>query len=130
MQGIISAGMIGCNALRWQGRALRKWSGPVLFVFVLATTSTASAFENVDTWEKVRAGGKLCLRDHEHYGESRPWVSKKGAEVSARREWENFTTWEYGKRWGQFRYATGKRMTCRKASKRWICGVTARPCRR
>ena len=130
MQGKISAGMIAYNALQRCGRSLWKWSGPAFFVFVLAITSTAGAFENVDTWEKVRTGGKLCLRDHEHYGESPPWVSKRGAEASARRQWENFTTWEYGKRWGQYRYAAGKRMTCRKASKRWICGVTARPCRR
>ena len=110
----ISAGKIGCNAFRRPGHALRNWSGPALFVIVLATSSAASAFENVDSWEKVRAGGKLCLRDHEHYGESPPWVNKKGAVASARREWENFTTWEYGKKWGQFRYAAGKRMTCRK----------------
>ncbi len=130
MQGKSPLGVSKNNWVRQPGVSLRSWSGVVCFVCVSSVMSTAQAFENVDTWEKVRSGGKLCLRDHEHYGESPPWVSKKGALAAARRKWENFTTWEYGTKWGQLRLAASKRTDCRKAGTRWVCSIVARPCRR
>ncbi|MBU2583495.1 MAG: hypothetical protein KJ622_17440 [Alphaproteobacteria bacterium] len=77
----------------------------------------------------MRIGSKLCMKDHEHYGESPPWVSKSGAQAYARRKWENFTTWEYGSAWGKLKNAAGRRDECRHDGSRWICSITARPCR-
>ena len=89
--------------------------------FLFGMSSTAPAYENHEMWEKVRTRGKLCMRTHEHYGESPAWPSKKGARKYARRAWESFTTWEYGKAWGKLRLAAGKREKCKQAGSRWIC---------
>ena len=37
---------------------------------LLGMTSAAPAYENHEMWEKIRTRGKLCMRSHEHYGES------------------------------------------------------------
>ena len=105
---------------------------PKLYVFclILAVAPQASAYENHQMWEKVRIGSKLCMKSHEHYGESPPWVSKKGARAYAHRQWERFTTWEYGKTWGSLRLAAGKRQRCTKSGTQWVCSIIARPCRR
>ena len=101
-----------------------------LCALALTSPSNAQIKENVDSWAKVKVGGKLCLASHEHYGESPPWPSKRGARKAAIRAWEGMTTWEYGKKWGSYRYATAKRLTCSKNAGRWKCSTTARPCRR
>ncbi len=96
----------------------------------LPSVALAQLKENADAWPKVRVGGKTCFASHEHYGESRPWANKKGAIAYAVREWERFTAWEYGKSWSNYRLATGKRTSCKRASGRWVCSTFARPCRR
>ena len=88
-----------------------------------------SAYENHQMWDKVRVGGKLCMKSHEHHGQSPLWVSKKGARAYSRRAWERFTTWEYGKAWGKLRLAAGRRERCVQTGKRWMCSIIARPCR-
>ena len=89
----------------------------------------AQQFHASDSWEKVRVGGKICFAEHEHYGESPLWVSKRGAKAAAIRAWEASTKGEYGKRWGSYRLATGKRMICSKRGAKWLCEAHARPCR-
>ena len=42
----------------------------------------AQQFHASDSWEKVRVGGKICFAEHEHYGESPLWVSKRGAKAA------------------------------------------------
>lgn len=101
-----------------------------IYVLALATPAAAQIKENIDSWPKARVGGKLCLASHAHYGESPPWPSKRGAKKAAIRAWEAMTVWEYGKRWGRYSRATGKRLKCAKNSGRWVCSTTARPCRR
>jgi hypothetical protein len=96
----------------------------------LPPAALAQLKENADAWPKVRVDGKTCFASHEHYGESRPWVNKKGAVAYAVRQWESFTAWEYGKSWSNYRLATGKRTSCKQASGRWVCSTFARPCRR
>lgn len=119
---------------------VRSFSAGILIVLrVLLTVAAASAAlamnnsfahaENADFWPKTKIGSKVCFSSHEHYGESRPWVSKKGAQAAAIRAWTKLTAWEYGPRWGNYRHATAKRMSCRAAGKRWVCATTARPCR-
>jgi len=94
-----------------------------------AGTAAAQQFHASDSWAKVRVGGKVCFAAHEHYGMSPLWVSKRGAKAAAVRAWEASTIGEYGKRWGSYRRATGKRMKCVKKSAKWFCDTTARPCR-
>lgn len=96
----------------------------------IVMSSPASAYENHEMWEKVRYRGKICMKSHEHYGESPRWPSKKGARAYAHRAWERFTVWEYGKAWGSLRLAAGKRERCERSGQRWVCSVVARPCRR
>lgn len=95
-----------------------------------AIATPTNAYENHQMWEKVRVQGKLCMKSHEHYGQSPPWVTKKGAIAYAHRQWEGFTTWEYGKAWGKLRLAIGKRQRCQRSNGRWVCSIIARPCRR
>ncbi len=68
--------------------AISVWAGAVV---VLAR---AEAAESADFWAKQRIGGRICLATHEHYGESPPWPSKRGAMSAARRAWELSTLWE------------------------------------
>ncbi len=91
---------------------------------------TLQAKENAEFWPKVKVGGKTCFKSHQHYGESPPWPSKRGAKAAAIRKWESFTTWEYGKAWGRYSNATGKSLSCAQAKGRWTCKTSARPCRR
>ncbi len=78
---------------------------------------------------QARFGSKVCMTEHEHYGESRPWVSRKGAMAAAIRNWANFTAWEYGRVWGSYANAVAKKMACEQTANMWVCKTTARPCR-
>ncbi len=102
----------------------------IVIALLGANVTPARAYENHQMWEKVRVQGKLCMKNHEHYGKSPPWVTKKGAIAYAHRQWEGFTTWEYGKAWGKLRLAVGKRQRCEQSNGRWVCSIIARPCRR
>jgi len=78
--------------------------------------------------DQARVAGKTCMTDHEHGGEG-TLPSKKGASEAAIRHWEGFTTWEYGKVWGSYRLAVGRKMDCQTGGSGWLCKTTARPCR-
>jgi hypothetical protein len=77
---------------------------------------------------QARVGGKVCMVDHEHYGEGN-LPSKRGAEAAAVRAWESFTAWEYGSAWGRYSLAVAKKMSCSASGAAWTCQTTARPCR-
>lgn len=77
---------------------------------LLASVAAAATAESADFWDKRRIGGRICLAAHEHYGESPPWPSKRGAMAAAKRAWELSTLWEYGTRWNKYRLAAGKRV--------------------
>lgn len=94
----------------------------------LAMNNSFARAETADYWPKTKIGSKVCFAAHEHYGESTPWISKKGAQAAAIRAWMKLTAWEYGPRWGNYHHAVAKRMNCREAGKRWVCATTARPC--
>ncbi len=96
---------------------------------LLNTTSYAQQFHPSDQWDKVRVGGRLCFAEHEHYGKSPLWVSKRGARAAAIRAWIASTQWEYGKTWASYRLAAGKRMSCSRQGAKWFCETSARPCR-
>ncbi len=77
---------------------------------------------------QARIGGKICMTEHEHYGEG-TMGSRKGAEQAAMRSWASFTAWEYGAPWGRYNLAVGKSMDCAQSGSQWVCKTTARPCR-
>jgi hypothetical protein len=78
----------------------------------------------------ARAGSLLCMTEHEHYGETTPPAATASAAKSiAIKRWIVFTADEYGKSWGSYALAAGKRESCSGAAPNIVCKVTARPCR-
>jgi len=80
--------------------------------------------------DQVRVGGKICMADHYHDGNSAGMKTRKEAEAEAIKSWQGFTGWEYGSAWGSFRNAESRSMKCEAGSGSWSCHVQARPCRR
>jgi hypothetical protein len=95
-----------------------------------ATSAAAQGLDLSGIHDQVRVGGKICMKDHFHNGSSSSMPSKKAAEMEAIRVWQDFTAWEYGRRWGNFRMAESKGVKCDGAGNSWGCQVAARPCRR
>jgi hypothetical protein len=77
----------------------------------------------------ARQKGKLCMVDHEHAGESPPSGNKSVAVKLAINKWVQFTADEYGKSWGSWKAAAGKKETCSGGPGNVVCMVTARPCK-
>jgi len=97
------------------------------------TTSAAAQGLNLSgIHEQVRVGSKVCMKTHFHDGSSSAMPTRKAAEAEAIRTWQDFTAWEYGRNWGNFRFAESKGVKCSGADRdrSWSCQVTARPCRR
>lgn len=102
-----------------------------LFTVALALPGIASAQETgLHTLHQVAPmGGKTCMTSHEHYGES-PASSTKGVAMKlAVNKWVQFTADEYGKSWGSYAAAVGKKEACTGAAPNIVCSVTARPCK-
>lgn len=74
--------------------------------------------------------GRLCMSDHEHFGQSGVWSSRELAAKRAAQSWAGFTRLEYGAEWADFRVAAAKRIDCSPSGESWTCAVQARPCRR
>lgn len=74
-------------------------------------------------------GGKTCMTSHEHYGESPASGTKGVAMKLAINKWVQFTADEYGKSWGSYAAAVGKKEACTGAAPNIVCSVTARPCK-
>lgn len=89
-------------------------------------TAAITGIDKIHT--QARVGGKVCMMDHEHFGEG-TLPSRRGAEAAAIRSWGSFTTWEYGSVWGKYSLAVAKKMTCTSTAGAWTCQTTARPCR-
>ncbi len=79
-------------------------------------------------------GGRLCMADHDHYGQTGAWPTLQKAKQVAIKSWAGFTRVEYGDAWADFSVATAKRFDCSPGStnrgKAWSCTVKARPCKR
>lgn len=102
-------------------------------LFAFGVTSAAAQGLNLSgIHEHVRVKGKVCMKDHFHDGSSTNMPTRKAAETEAIRAWQDFTAWEYGRNWGNFRMAESKGVKCGGADRdrSWGCQVTARPCRR
>ena len=96
---------------------------------VLALISSGAQSTGLDRLHaQARVGGKVCMTEHEHYGEG-TMASRRGAELAAMRAWSRFTAFEYGSQWGSYRAAAGKKLDCSQAGRSWVCKTWARPCR-
>ncbi|MDX2156126.1 MAG: hypothetical protein SFW09_06415 [Hyphomicrobiaceae bacterium] len=102
----------------------------VALSFLSVASVPAAAQGLSDLHEKVRVGAKVCFVDHFHSGSSAGHRSKKEAEIAAIRSWQDFTGWEYGSAWGNFRMAESRGIKCDGGGSSWGCNVQARPCRR
>jgi hypothetical protein len=102
-------------------------SGPASGVAAAAKQETG--FHTMHALSRV--GGKLCMAGHTHAGQSLPsgTGSKSVALRTAVNNWERFTAEEYGSAWGSWSKAWAKRESCSGGDGRWMCEVTARPCR-
>lgn len=87
-----------------------------------------TGFASIHSWR--REGGKTCLTDHFHDGSSSGQPTRKHAELAAVRNWAEFTGWEYGRSWADFRIAGSRSMRCGGSPGNFSCSVTARPCKR
>ncbi|MCL4767606.1 MAG: hypothetical protein KJZ80_15370 [Hyphomicrobiaceae bacterium] len=107
----------------------RPWLAAIATAPLLAPAPAAAQSTGLDKIHaQGRVGGKSCMTSHEHYGEG-SLQTRRGAELAAMRAWSTFTSWEYGKSWGSYAAAVGKKMDCSQSGGRWLCKTTARPCR-
>lgn len=109
-------------------------AGAGAFAIVLAIGTTAQAQETglAEALHDLRMeGGRLCMSDHFHYGSSNGGANRKSAETEAIRSWADFTAFEYGNAWADYRIAASKTMKCSGgAGTSWSCSVEARACKR
>ncbi len=95
----------------------------------LIGSGTASA-QSLEFLHSQRVeGGRVCFNDHFHSGSSSGQATRAAAEKAAVSNWSSFTVLEYGDRWGSWRIAASKSMSCSNAIGSWGCQVDARPCR-
>jgi hypothetical protein len=76
----------------------------------------------------IRIGGRTCMADHFHDGMG-SGATRAQARIAAVRAWQDFTAWEYGRRWGSFGNALSKSGSCSGTRGNFSCSVSARPCR-
>ncbi|MGD9784693.1 MAG: hypothetical protein AB7E80_01490 [Hyphomicrobiaceae bacterium] len=102
-----------------------------LVAAVLLPTSLALADQTglASMHDLRREGGRLCMSDHFHQGNSSGQRSKKAAMAAAIQSWRSFTDLEYGSDWAHFNRARSKSVSCSGGGSSWSCSVEARPCR-
>jgi hypothetical protein len=97
----------------------------------LGVVSTALAddtgFAGMHEWVKER--GRTCFKDHFHTGNGEG-STKSAARKAAITSWREFTAFEYGTDWANYRYAASKKVAYTKSAKGWSASVDARPCYR
>lgn len=107
----------------------RCWVAAMAVAILLCPLAAVAETTGLDRLHaQARVGGKVCMTEHEHYGEG-SMPTRRGAELSAMRSWSGFTALEYGRPWGRYALAAGKRMDCSGSGGRWVCKTSARPCR-
>jgi hypothetical protein len=94
----------------------------------LLDTSPAHAI----SWGEKGSNGKVCrvlFGPHNHHGRG-SGATRSAAKAAAIKRWTGFTSWEYGKAWGNLALAQKKSMSCWKARRGgWRCKVSAQPCK-
>lgn len=101
----------------------------IAFVTLGAGTALPQETGMAGIHEWMKVGRNTCMLDHFHDGNG-TGRTRRDAEQSAIRSWVEFTAWEYGTPWGNFRIAVSKSMNCTGGNQAgWTCHVQARPCR-
>lgn len=70
----------------------------------------------------------VCKNGHFHYGSSSGERNKKVANAKALRSWAEFTAYEYGSAWANFKRSGSKSVRCSEDVSGWGCKVEAIPC--
>lgn len=111
-------------------------------VAAIIAVAPYSAFANPSRGGEGLAGihklhienGRLCMADHDHYGQTGAWPTLNKAKQVAVKSWSGFTRVEYGDAWADFSVAAAKKFDCNPVSTNrgdaWSCNVQARPCKR
>lgn len=107
-------------------RSLLAGVALALLMTPFATPAQSAGLDGIHA--QTRVGSKVCMTEHEHYGEG-SMPTKHAARLLAIRSWSGFTALEYGREWGSYRLAAGKKMDCSESAKSWLCKTYARPCR-
>lgn len=112
--------------------ARTKWLALLLaYATLLPAAATAQNFDYLH--KQARTGQSVCMTDHWHYGEGGPFKARKVAEQQAIKKWSAFVVEEYGKPWGTFERAGGRRIECKEtkdgSTVLYTCGAHGRPCR-
>ena len=100
----------------------------------LAPMIVAIQSANAISLPRKTPSGKVCRSllgsAHMHTGKSKSMATVEEAHASAIRRWSGFTTWEYGRSWGDFRLAENRKGRCWIGKRGgWRCKVEAQPCR-
>ncbi|MGI9406683.1 MAG: hypothetical protein ACR2O4_09965 [Hyphomicrobiaceae bacterium] len=95
--------------------------GVALFAASLLTITTTDA--DAGSRKNCRPGGHL------HHGVSDSKPTKQSARQSAIEAWSNFTEFEYGAGWGNFKNARYKSVSCFQKEAGWACSVEGNPCK-
>lgn len=107
----------------------RCWLAAIPVALLLAPGPAAAEVTGLDGLHaQARVGSKVCMTEHEHYGEG-SMPTRRAAELAAIRSWSGFTAFEYGRPWGSYQLAVGKAMECSNSGSSWLCKTRARPCR-
>lgn len=107
----------------------RCWVAGIALALLVGSFTTAAQAVGLDGLHaQARIGNKVCMTEHEHYGEG-TMPTRHAARLLAIRSWSRFTAFEYGREWGSYRLAAGKRMDCSQSGASWLCKTYARPCR-
>jgi hypothetical protein len=78
---------------------------------------------------KYETGRRVCMSDHFHDGNG-SGATRKEAEAAAKKSWIEFTAFEYGGVWGNYKLAESKSADCTEVAEKWTCAISARPCKR
>jgi len=94
-------------------------------VWSAAVAQDGMGLAGIHDWVKI--GGRTCMVDHFHDGQG-SGPTKAQAQAAAQRAWEDFTAWEYGRRWGKWRNSVSKSGSCSGVRGNISCNVSSRPC--
>ncbi len=92
-----------------------------------AAVAAETGFASIHAWRKER--GKTCMVEHFHSGVGQG-ATKQAARRAAIASWRDFTAWEYGSAWADFRAAGSRGVRYDRTATGWEAHVEGRPCRR
>src|SRR5690606_42151275 len=107
----------------------RYWLAGLALALLVGPFGAAAQAMGLDALhEQARVGNKVCMTEHEHYGEG-TMPTRRPAQGAAIRARPDFTSFAYGRTWGGYRLAEGTRMECSQTGTAWPCTAYAPTCR-